>query len=100
MKKEDWKSKRRQKEKGKNRKNKNDGSTEEEDGDPPRIANPEDDTANTWNHYCKVSQDQQAMKAVEKSQSAEKFKAISTKFKDNQSEKFKVSFVNSYGLWH
>ena len=65
---------------------------------PQEIINPEDDTDNTWNHYYKVSQDQQAIKTADQNQSVEKFKAISTKFKDNQAEKFKVSFASSYGL--
>ena len=72
-----------------NRKNKDNGSIKEGDGDPPGIANLEDDTANTWNHYCQVSQDQQAMKVVDQNQSVEKLKAISTKFKGNEAEKFK-----------
>ena len=59
---------------------------------PQEITNPEDDTANTWNHYCKFSQDQQAMKAMDQSQSVEKFKATSTKLKVNQAEKFKIKF--------
>ena len=44
--------------KKKNKKNKDDGSAKEGDGDPSRIANPEDDTTNTWHHHYQVSQDQ------------------------------------------
>ena len=65
---------------------------------PQEIANPKDDIANTQNNYCKVSQDQQAMKAVDQSQSVDKFKVISIKFKVNQTDKLKVSFASSYGL--
>ena len=39
------------------RKNKDNWSAKEEDGDPPRIRNSEDDTANTWNHHYQVSED-------------------------------------------
>ena len=28
----------------------------EEDGDSPRIANPEDDTTDTWNRHCQISE--------------------------------------------
>ena len=29
---------------------------EEGDGDSPRIANPEDDTTDTWNRHCQISE--------------------------------------------
>ena len=39
------------------RKSKDNWLAKEEDGDPPRIGNSEDDTANTWNHHYQASQD-------------------------------------------
>ena len=56
------------------------------------IENSEDDTTNTWNHHYQVSQDQQAMKVANQSQSVEKFKANQQRNSKQSAQTFKVSW--------